>query len=86
MKRLNKNQVSDAFSMPYLRKEKWHDLPFVFELKAHGIVTLDIQPVFINIAKSYKDACKTHDKNDLRVFKINNATGRKTPEWINPEY
>ena len=86
MKRLNKNQVADAFSMPYLRKEKWQDLPFIFELKAHNQVTLDIQPVFINIAKSYKDACKTHNKKDLQVLRINNTTSRKTPEYINPEY
>lgn len=86
MKKLNRKEIDEAFSMPYLRREHWEYLPKVFELKAHGLVTLDMQPSFAKIAPSYKAATALTERHNLAIFRIDKASGKKTKEYVNPLY
>jgi hypothetical protein len=86
VKRLNHNEIKEAFKMPRPVQVRWDLLPEVFELQAHGVVTLDMSPNFIGIAKTYKEARKHHRYEDLKVYRINAATKTKKQEYMNPNY
>ena len=57
----------------------------LFEVVGHNRVTIDITPTFIQAAKSLKSARDGGNK-EVKMYKLNNATGRKIPVWINPLY
>lgn len=86
MKKLNAVEVERAKKAHIVLDNKvgidWRKLPHVFELKAHGNVTIDMQATFSNIAASYKESKGRHIP--VEIFRINNTTGRKTKEYINP--
>ena len=89
MKRLNSREINDKIIelMTDRVQVRWDRLPYIYELVGHDCVTLDISPVFINIAKSYKEAKKSGAlPESLRIYKIDHASSRKTAQYINPLY
>lgn len=86
MKRLNRADISKANTSAAMMREEvkadFRNFPHVYELKAHGIVTLDMSPHFGHIIKTYKVV--KDSGTPVELFKINNTTGWKTHEWINP--
>lgn len=62
-------------------QENFRRFSHVFEVRSHG-VTIDTNPSFRNICKTYKEAMQRH--LPVELWKINNTTGRRTREYINP--
>ena len=56
-----------------------------FEVVGHNRVTIDISSNFVQAAASLK-ASRDQGNKDVRLYRINNITGRKTREWVNPKY
>lgn len=86
MKKLHKEEVQTAFRMHDKVQVDWSKMPVVYELKAHGMVTLDMNPKFMGLMKSYKEARRQHQPEHLAVYRIDTSSGRKVQEYINPEY
>lgn len=90
MKKLSLREVEHAAkSSRLILGEKVHmnfaKADHTFEITGHDRVTIDITSNFIQAAASYK-ASRAQGNSDVRIFRTNNVTGRKTQEWINPLY
>ena len=88
MKKLTQTEIHHTKSLAPTIQDKvavdFRKLPFIFEIQAHDRVVVDVQPTFINAAKVFKE-CRDHHI-PVKLFKINNTTGFRTQEFINPLY
>jgi len=56
-----------------------------FEVVGHDRVTIDMSSNFVQAAASLKTSRDGGNKS-VRIYRINNVTGRKTQEYVNPAY
>lgn len=87
MKKLSERDFDAAhksFVMPSSPTADYQKAPHVFEVKGHDTVTIDMSPNFIQAAASFK---KARDSGiPVKLYRISNTTGRKTEEYVNPNY